>query len=132
MYPIQAKRLYLCSIFMSMVGLISLPAMAEPPGMVNPPGYAAIPRLIERIVSDPDRTYESVRGPDDCSSESLYSTTVKALADYAHNPVENSATLRKYILSGEAQCNCADAIVGKDMDSLLEQVGSSISEAPCL
>ncbi len=90
------------------------------------------PRIIERIVSDPDRNYESVRGPYDCSSESLYNAAMEVLAGYADNPTENSPALRKYILSGEAQCNCTGAIVGKNFDNLLEQLGSDISEVPCL
>ena len=132
MHLIQTKHLYLCSILISMSGLVSLPAMAEQLEMVDQSSYAAIPRFIERIVSDPDRTYESVYGPDDCSSESLYNAAMEVLAGYAVHPTENSPALKKYILSGEAQCNCTEAIVGKDFDNLLEQLGSDISEVPCL
>jgi hypothetical protein len=114
-----------------MAGVIALPATAEEQGMVIPSDYPAVPNLIGRIVSDPNHTYEDVRGPDDCSSESLYLATKDMLSGYAMNPVENSAALKKYILSDEAQCNCTAAIVGKDLDDLLENVGSDISRIPC-
>jgi hypothetical protein len=118
---------------MSMAGVISLPATAEEPDEVVPitSGYPVVPGLIERIVTDPDRAYENVRGPDDCSSESLYIRTREMLAAFAYNPAENSKALREYILSGEAECNCTAAIVGKDLDILLEHVGSDISKTPC-
>jgi hypothetical protein len=131
MNMIQSNRLYLCVILVSMAGVMAMPATAEEQGMVIQPGYPVVPNLIGRIVSDPDRTYEDVRGPDDCSSESLYLTTKDMLAGYSINPTENSAALKAYILSGEAQCNCTAAIVGKDLDALLENVGSDISKTPC-
>jgi len=131
MNVIQSNRLYLWSILLSMVSVIAFPATAEEQGVVMQSDYPTVPNLIGRIVSDPNHTYEDVRGPDDCSSESLYLTTKDMLAGYAINPVENSAALKEYILSDKAQCNCTTAIVGKDLDDLLKNVGSDISRIPC-
>ena len=46
--------------------------------------------------------------------------------------MEKKAEVRDYILSGEAACNCTRAILGKEIDDLLNEVGMEMSELPCL
>ncbi len=91
-----------------------------------------IPSVIRRILTDPNRDYASARGPDDCNSEMVYDSTKDMLAKYVDNPTENSGILKDYIMSGAEQCNCTAAIVGKDFEILLDQLGTNISGAPCL
>lgn len=106
--------------------------VAAEPVKVIETGAPVIPGVIRRILADPDRDYASARGQDDCSSESLYNTARGMLGKYADNPEANSSILKEYIMSGEEQCNCTAAIVGKDFEILLTHLGTNISSVPCL
>ena len=131
MHIIQVKRIYPFFVMMLIAGVLSLPATAGELEKTVLTGKPVIPDLIKRIVTDPDRTFKDVSGMDECSYEKLYLDTMDILKQYADSPEKNSEPLKFYILSDQAQCNCADAIVGKDMDDLLEYLGSSMSDAPC-
>jgi hypothetical protein len=88
--------------------------------------------LLGRILADPHRDYQSVHGPDDCDSEETYHGTREVLGEYVDNPAGNKAALKDYIFSGQAACNCTRAIVGKDIDILMKDLGKDMSELPCL
>jgi hypothetical protein len=121
----------LAAILMSTAGFASLAATADEPITDSQTAKSVLPQLIERIVTDPYRAYADVRGPDDCNSEALYLATKEVLANYAASPAENAGALRQYVLSDETQCNCTAALIGKDFDILLHDVGSDISKVPC-
>jgi hypothetical protein len=88
--------------------------------------------LLGRILADPHRDYERVHGPDDCNSEEIYHGTKEVLGKYVASPAENRSVLTDYIFSGDAACNCTRAIVGKDIDILMKDLGKDMSELPCL
>lgn len=135
----ETKHYYLPAVLLliCLTGPDPLPA-AEPaevpagPTEVITTGAPVIPELIGRIIADPKRDYISASGPDDCSSESLYTDTKDILGNFAADPEANAGVLRDYIVSGEEQCNCASAIVGKDFALLLTHLGMDISSVPCL
>jgi hypothetical protein len=124
---------YLAAVVMCLTGLASLPAQAEEAAVesviASKPG---VTQLLGRILDDPHRGYQRVQGPDDCNSEEMYLTTRKVLQEYVATPAEKQAELRDYILSGKAACNCTRAIVGKEINTLLKEVGMEMSELPCL
>jgi hypothetical protein len=93
------------------------------------PGVTAI---IGRILDDPHRDYQSVHGPDDCSSEEVYNDTREVLGKYVASPADSKSLLKDYIFSGKAACNCTRAIIGKDIDILMKDLGMEMSELPCL
>jgi len=124
---------YLALVVVCLAGFTSFPALTEEADVeeiiVNKPG---ITHIISRILADPHRNYQRVQGPDDCNSEELYLGTRKVLEEYSANPAENKSTLRDYILSGQAACNCTRAIIGKDIDFLVKDVDMDMSELPCI
>jgi len=124
---------YLAMVLMCLAGFASLSALAEEAVMeeviASKPGITG---LLGRILADPHRDYQRVEGPDDCSSEQLYLDTRKILGEYVATPAEKEAELRDYILSGQGPCNCTRAIVGKEIDILVKEVGMDMSELPCI
>ena len=110
----------------------SYPVLAQEPAVEDATENPVVPDLIGRIVMDPNRNFDSVRGPDDCRSESVYQSAKAALGSYAVNPEANSAALKEYVMSGGAECNCASAIVGQYFNNLLDDIGSDLSSVPCL
>lgn len=128
----QPKHFYPITVLFLISGLGSSPAPAADPPNVIQTGAPVIPKLIERILEDPNRDYDSVKGPDDCSSESLYNESKEMLGKYAADPAANKEALREYIISSEAQCNCTAAIVRKEFDILLDHLEADISKVPCL
>ena len=126
-------RSCLTAVLMCLTGVASFTALAEEaavePVIASKPGVS---ELIGRILADPHRGYQRVRGPDDCNSEEVYLGTRKVLEDYVATPAEKQAEVRDYILSGQAPCNCTRAIVGKNIDLLMKELGMDISELPCL
>lgn len=124
---------YLAAVVMCLTGLASFPAQTEEAAVeeviASKPG---ITQLLGRILEDPHRDYQRVKGPDDCNSEELYLGTKEILGEYVANPTEKQSALRDYILSGQAPCNCTRAIVGKEIDILTKDVGLDMSELPCL
>jgi hypothetical protein len=130
-YPL--KRVYLPAILMLLTGIGSFHVLAaEPAAMVIEDSNPAVMRdLIGRILEDPSRDYSSVRGPDDCSNETLYQGTKELLGEYVADPVENQEALLDYILSSKEQCDCTLAIIGMNVNILLKDLGSDISQVPC-
>jgi hypothetical protein len=139
MYKSQTDYRRLPAILLFMAGIVTGPltvagpaeVAAEPTEVVET-GAPVLTGVISRVLADPNRDYASARGPDDCSSESLYNSAKGMLGKYVDSPVENSGKLKEYIMSGEEQCNCTAAIVGQDFDILLAQLGTDISSVPCL
>jgi hypothetical protein len=126
------KRVYLLTILMLLTGIGSFPVLAEEPAaVVKEESNPVMNELIGRILKDPSRDYSSVSGPDDCNSEPLYHGTKEQLGKYVASPMENQEALRDYILSGKEQCNCTLAIIGKNFNILLKDLGSDISQVPC-
>ena len=126
-------RRYPALVLMSLICFTALPVLAEEAAVVEViPGKPGVTGLIGRILEDPHRDYQRVHGPDDCNSEGTYHDTIEALGEYVDNPEESKSALKDYIFSGEAACNCTRAIVGKDIDFLMKELGSDISELPCL
>jgi len=123
----------LATVLMCLTGIASFTTLAEEAGVegviLNQPGITG---LLDRLLADPHRDYHGVWGPDDCNSEDTYLGTRNQLSEYAANPVEKKSALKDYILSGQAQCNCTRAIVGKEMDILVEDVGLNMSDLPCI
>jgi hypothetical protein len=62
----------------------------------------------------------------------VYLGTRKVLEEYVATPPEKEAELRDYLLSGKEQCNCTRAIVGKEINILVKELGLDMSELPCL
>jgi hypothetical protein len=124
--------LYPITVLLLISAIWTSPAPAADPTDVIQTGAPVIPKLIGRILEDPYRDYDSVKGPDDCSSESLYNDSREMLGKYAADPAANGEALREYIISGEAQCNCTAAIVRKEFDILLDHLEADISKVPCL
>jgi hypothetical protein len=112
--------------------VVSSPASADDPADVIQTGAPVIPKLIGRILEDPYRDYDSVKGPDDCNSEALYLGSKEILGKYAADPAANEEALREYIISSEEQCNCTAAIVRKEFDILVNHLEADISKVPCL
>ena len=131
MHRTNKNHLTLAVIFTSAASILSTAAAAEEPNADSQTAESVVPRLIERIVTDPNRAYADVQGPSDCESEILYETTIRILDGYAKSPTENALMVKRYVLSDKRQCNCTGAIVGKDFDILLHDVGTSISTIPC-
>jgi len=122
------KHVCLAAILMSLAGIGSFPVLAEAPeGVILETGKPVVTELIRRILEDPHRGYPSVDSSFDCNSETLYLGTRDLLGKYVDNPVEYQAALRDYILSGKEQCHCTQAIIGKDFDILLDDLGSETS-----
>jgi hypothetical protein len=118
------KHVYLAAILAMLAGIGSSPLLAQAPeGVILETGKPVIPDLIRRILEDPHRGYANVAGSFDCASEAVYLRTREILGQYATGPEENQAALSGYILSGKEQCNCAQAIVGKEFDILLHDLG---------
>jgi hypothetical protein len=124
---------YLVTVLMCLTSLASLPALAEESAVEEviavTPG---VTQLLGRILDDPHRDYDRVRGPDDCRSEDLYHSTENILREYVATPAEKKAEVRDFILSGEAACNCTRAILGKEINSLVNDIGMKMDELPCL
>lgn len=133
MNPNPQKHVFLMAVFMLLAATGSLPALAEEAAaeeqIAVKPGVNA---LIERILADPHIDYRSVTGPDDCDTEMLYQGTRDVLGEYIAAPEEKRSMLLDYLLSGKAPCNCTRAIVGKDFNILVKDVGLKMSELPCL
>ena len=109
---------------MLLAGIGSYPVLAETPeGVILQTGKPALTELIKRILEDPHRGYSSVEGSFGCTSEALYLGTKELLGKYADSPEENQEALSDYILSGKEQCHCTEAIIGKDFDILLDNLG---------
>ncbi|HYQ73473.1 MAG TPA: hypothetical protein VET88_16305 [Gammaproteobacteria bacterium] len=118
---------------MTLTGIAPAPALAEEALDVNViPSKPGVTQVISRILEDPHRDYSRAHGPDDCDSEETYGSTRDALGQYVANPEDNKAALRDYILSGKSACNCTRAIVGKEIDFLVDDLGMSMSSLPCL
>jgi len=133
MTPHPKTRRYLAPVLISLVCFAPLPVLAEEAAFGEViPSKPGVPELLGRILADPHRDYQSVQGPDDCDSEEMYHGTKAVLGKYVASPVENRSALKDYIFSGKAACNCTRAIVGKDIDILMKDLGMSMSELPCL
>lgn len=133
MTPHPKTRSYLTLLLMSLICFAPLPSPAEEAAIVEViPGKPGITALLGRILEDPHRDYQSAQGPDDCNSEAVYNDTREVLGKYVANPAENRPALKDYIFSGKAACNCTRAIVGKDIDILMKELGMDMSELPCL
>ena len=115
-----------------LAGIGAFPARAaEPEAVIETTNEPGMTGLIGRILEDPHKSYANVRGPDDCNSEALYLGTKDILRKYVADPVENHDGLRDYLLSGKEQCSCTRAIIGKNIDILLEDLELDISQLPC-
>jgi len=102
----------------------NFPALAAEPGTPAPdPVRPVIVDLVQRILGDPAVNYDSVADPSDCKSVTLYLGTRDVLGKYVASPAENRTSLQDYILSGDDQCSCAEAIIGKNFDILLHDLG---------
>ena len=124
---------YLIPFIMYLFCFSPLPALAEEAAFEEViPAKPGVTGIIGRILDDPHRDYQSVRGPDDCSSEEVYNDTRAVLGKYVASPADNKSLLKDYIFSGEAACNCTRAIIGKDIDILMKDLGMEMSELPCL
>ena len=95
---------------------------------MNQPG---LPGLVQRTLADPLRSFSDVSGPDDCNSETVYLGTREVLKEYAANDMKHREALKNYNLSGRDQCNCSRAIIGKDFDLVVEDVGLTFPRLPC-
>jgi len=132
---ISHPRMHRClaTVLMCVTGFASIPALAEEADVeemiASKPG---ITPLLGRILADPNRNYQRFRGPDDCNGEEVYLGTRKVLEEYVATPPEKEAELRDYLLSGKEQCNCTRAIVGKEINILVKDLGLDMSELPCL
>ena len=127
------KHVYPGAILVFLAGISSFPVLAvEPTFVAEETSNPVTNGLIRRILEDPRRDYSSASGPDDCNNEALYIRTKELLGKYVANPMENREVLSDYILSSKEQCNCTGAIIGKDFDILLKDLGSDISQVPCL
>lgn len=123
------KRVYLLALLVVLTGAGSFSLLAAGPEVVIlETGKPVIPDLIRRILEDPHRSYSSVQGSFDCASEELYLRSREILGKYAAAPLENKAALSNYLLSSKEQCNCAQAIVGKNFENLLFDLGPETSE----
>jgi hypothetical protein len=133
---IPARGVHICALALLqlLTGIASLPVLAAEDAIeqVIVPVKPGVNALIRRILNDPGTTYDSVQGPDDCSSEALYQGTREVLGDYIAAPGEQQAQLRDFILSGRDPCNCAKALVGTNLDILVGDLGLTMSELPCL
>jgi hypothetical protein len=110
----------------------SVPALADEPTVVPETRTAdTLVPLLKDILADPYRNFARYYGPDDCSSERVYIDTAQLLGKYADAPAKHQDALRAYIESDEGQCNCTRAIIGKDFDTLVDAVGSDITQVPC-
>jgi hypothetical protein len=133
---ISPSTKYLCLglMLVLLAGAGSFPVLAADPevdiGVEK--SRAGMPDLLTRLLGDPHRDYSSVKGPDDCNSEELYHGTKEQLGEYAASPMENKAAMKDYILGSEEQCNCTRAIVGKNFDILIYDLGLSFPQLPCL
>jgi hypothetical protein len=133
MNPHPKTHRYPALFLIYLVCCAPLPLLAEEAAVVEViPGKPGVTGIIGRILEDPHRDYQSAQGPDDCSSEEIYHDTREVLGKYVANPVGNKAVLRDYIFSGEAACNCTRAIIGKDIDILMKDLGADMSGLPCL
>lgn len=100
------------------------PALAQESGMATPAAERpVIADLIQRILGDPTVNFDSVADPSDCKNETLYLGTRDVLGKYAANPAQNRTVLQGYLISGRAQCDCAEAIIGKEFDIVLHDLG---------
>lgn len=126
--PVNAAVLFLVSTCAGVA-----PALAADPEMIietkPQPGLTG---LIERALYDPYKSFTHVQGRDDCNSETDYHVTREALGVYATDAEAGRESLMNYILSGAAECNCTRAIVGKDFDILIGDLGLTFSQLPCL
>jgi hypothetical protein len=123
------KRVYLLAILVVLAGAGSFPLLAAGPDVVIPEtGKPVIPDLIRRILEDPHKGYSNVKGSFDCASEDLYLRSRDILGKYAEAPVENQEALSNYLLSSKEQCNCAQAIIGKNFETLLYDLGPETSK----
>lgn len=129
---IQGKTRYPIAIILLLACAGPYPVAAQEPIVEDTSKNRVVPDLIGRIVMDPHRDFADVQGPDDCPDESIYQSTRTALGSYAADPEANGEALKEYVMSGEAQCNCASALVGQYFRILLEDVGADLSSAPCL
>jgi hypothetical protein len=126
-------RRYLVLLVTSLICYAPLHALAEDVAIEEMiPAKPGMTELLGRILEDPQRDYQRVYGPDDCNSETIYQDTRGVLGDYVANPAGKKSALKDYIFSGEAACNCTRAIVGKNIDILMKDLGANISEWPCL
>jgi hypothetical protein len=133
MNPHPKTRSYLPPALMFLICFATLPSLAEAAPVVEViPSKPGVPELIGRILEDPHRDYQRVHGPDDCNSEESYNDTIEVLGKYVARPEQNKSVLKDYIFSGEAACNCTRAVVGKNIDILMKDLGMDISELPCL
>lgn len=90
-------------------------------------GQPVIVELVRMILGDPDRNFSTLQSPSDCGTETMYLGTRDVLEKYVANPAEQGDALSSYILSGKDQCHCAEAIIGKDFDILLHDLGPETS-----
>jgi hypothetical protein len=129
MTVLPIKRVYLLAVLMVLTGAGSFPLLAAGPEIVIlETGKPVIPDLIRRILEDPHKGYSNVKGSFDCASEELYLRTREILGKYAAAPVENQEALSNYVLSSKEQCNCAQAIIGKNFENLLYDLGPETSK----
>jgi len=90
-------------------------------------GQPVIVELVRMILGDPARNFSTLQSPSDCGTETMYLGTRDVLEKYVANPAEQGDALSSYILSGKDQCHCAEAIIGKDFDILLHDLGPETS-----
>lgn len=110
----------------------SSPVLAQelgevPEGVILETGKPVFIDLIRRIMEDPHRGYSNVDGSYDCKSETMYIGTKEVLRKYVESPEEYQAVLRDYVISSKEQCHCTQAIIGKDFDILLHDLGPETS-----
>ena len=118
------KIIFRIAVLVVLAGTGLSPALAQEPGMVTQDTERpVIVDLIQRTLGDPAVNYDSVADPSDCRSETLYLGTRDVLEKYVANPAENRTALQGYFLSGRDQCDCAEAIIGKDFDIVLHDLG---------
>jgi hypothetical protein len=118
-------RLFRIVLLVVLAGAASSPApAAAQPGTVDPDAEnPLIVDLIGRILGAPETKFSNMDDPSDCRNETLFLGTRDMLGKYVADPTGNRAALQDYLLSGGDQCHCAEAIIGKDFDILLYELG---------
>jgi hypothetical protein len=113
-------------VVLAFAGLTPVVA-AESDEQVLESGQPVIVDLVRSILGDPARSFSSLHGPSDCTTQAMYLGSRDVLEKYVANPADQEASLRNYLLSGKDQCQCAEAIIGKDFDILLHDLGPQTS-----
>jgi hypothetical protein len=132
MIPTLSKSAAFLAALMLLSGIGSTPVQADEPTVVEQTEAGdTLSTLLKNILGDTQMNFSSYQGPDDCGNERLYLDTRELLGMYADAPSKHKEAVRNYLLAGKSQCNCTRAIIGKNFDTLVDAVGSDLSQVPC-